>query len=66
MRSIRVRDRCRAARPRELERGRMVGQIVIACVVGLLIVWVTLAVLLVVLRPPGQSLADLARVFPNT
>ena len=33
---------------------------------GLLIVWVTLVVLLVVLRPPGQSLADLARVFPNT
>jgi len=44
----------------------MVGQIVIACVVGLLIVWVTLAILLVVLRPPGQSLTDLARVFPNT
>ena len=44
----------------------MVGRTVIACIVGLLIVWVALAILLVVVRPPGQSLADLAHVFPNT
>jgi uncharacterized membrane protein YkvA (DUF1232 family) len=44
----------------------MAGQVVIGCIVGLLIVWVALAILLVVLRPPGQSLAELARVFPNT
>ena len=44
----------------------MITQVLIGCAVGLVVAWVALALVLLALRPRGQSLRDLAAVFPNS
>ena len=44
----------------------MVVQLLIGLAIGLVIAWAVLAIALLALRPPGQSLRDLAKVFPDT
>jgi uncharacterized membrane protein YkvA (DUF1232 family) len=40
--------------------------LLIGFAIALLLTWVVLAVAVLVLRPPGQSIRDLTRVFPDT
>jgi uncharacterized membrane protein YkvA (DUF1232 family) len=44
----------------------MISQLLIGLGTGFVLAWVVLIVALVALRPPGQSLRDLASVFPAT
>jgi uncharacterized membrane protein YkvA (DUF1232 family) len=44
----------------------MPGRVLVGLAVGLVIAWAVLVVALLALRPPGQSLRDLARIVPQT
>jgi uncharacterized membrane protein YkvA (DUF1232 family) len=44
----------------------MWGRVLVGLAVGLVIAWAVLVVALLALRPPGQSLRDLARIVPQT
>ena len=44
----------------------MITQVLIGLVIGLVLAWIALAIVLLALRPRGQSLADLAGMFPKT
>ena len=44
----------------------MWGRVLVGLAVGLVLAWAVLVVALLALRPPGQSLRDLARIVPQT
>ena len=44
----------------------MMAQVLVGFAVGLVVPWVAVALVLLAFRPPGQSLRDLAKVFPNS
>ena len=44
----------------------MMAQVLVGFAVGLVVPWVAVDLVLLAFRPPGQSLRDLAKVFPNS
>ena len=44
----------------------MITQVLVGFAIGLVVAWVAVALVLLAFRTPGQSLRDLAKVFPNS